>query len=70
MTDEDIADTIAKSLDPLLIGKQKADILRAFGFIISSMSLDCPCTNIDENLSDVRAAAEGHFALNAKQALQ
>jgi hypothetical protein len=73
MTDEEItdADTIAKIIDPLLIGKQKADILRAFGFLISSMSLDCPCcTNLAESLDDVRAAAEAHFTLNAKQVLQ
>lgn len=72
MTDEEsiIADAIARSLNPVLVGYDKADIRRAFGFIISAMSLDCPCTNIEESCDDVRAAAEAHYAFNAKQALQ
>lgn len=71
MPDEsELADAIAKGLDQLLVDKQKTDILRAFGFIISSMSLDCPCTNIDDSLDLVRAAAEVHCASNTKQALQ
>lgn len=63
------ADAIAKSLETLLIGQQKADILRAFGFVVSSMSLDCHCTNLDESLDKVRAAAEAHFT-NAKSVMQ
>jgi hypothetical protein len=70
MTDADaIADEIAKSLDRELAGEQKDDILRAFGFIISAMALDCPCANIDDSLDIVRAAADKHFAI-AKQARQ
>lgn len=71
MTDEEaIVDDIAKSLDCALVGKQTDHILRAFGFIISSMSIDCPCTTIDNSLGIVREAAEAHFALTAKQALR
>lgn len=69
-TDEYRADAIARGLSVLLVGKEKADILRAFGFIISSMAMDCPCVQIDGAIEDVRAAAEAHFACNAKKALQ
>lgn len=64
MDDDDIdaADAIAESLDQLLLGKQKSDILRAFGFIISSMCLECSCTNIDDTIDTIRAAAQWHFA--------
>jgi hypothetical protein len=70
MTDGDRADAIARGLNILLVGKEKTDILRAFGFIISSMALECPCVQIDGAIEDVRAAAEAHFAHNAKKTLQ
>lgn len=72
MTNEDVeaADAIARGLNDLLADKQKVDIMRAFGFIISSWSLDCPCTNIDDSLDIAREAAEAHYACNIKPALQ
>ena len=64
------ADEIARILHPILRGKDFAEILCAFGLLVSHHATHTHEADLDEMLDLIRIAAKQHFAASPKGKLQ